>query len=439
MSFDTRDRVSDRDQAEESQLRTPAPAQAPEVEIVVPVLNEERALGPSIRHLAAYLRDQFPFRAVITIADNGSTDSTWTIATGLAAELPGVRAVQLTERGRGRALRECWLASQADVVAYMDVDLSSGLEGLLPLVAPLLSGHSDLTIGTRLARGARVTRGRQREITSRCYNLLLQAVLGAGFSDAQCGFKAIRADKARLLLPLVRDNAWFFDTELLILAERAGLRVHEVPVDWVDDPDSRVDVLGTAKDDLRGIARLSWGSWRGTPAIPAELTAGHPKPAAQRLPGQAARFMGIGAVSLLAYILIYLLLRTTITAQAANAVSLLLTAVANTAANRRITFGIRGHLHAARHQLQGALAFAAGLMLTAIALAALHAAAPRPSRITELAVLIAASLAASLVRFVLYRSWVFRPRQVPPRPRLPAGPTHEDAVPVLSANADNSR
>jgi putative flippase GtrA len=319
----------------------------------------------------------------------------------------------------------------------MDVDLSSGLEGLLPLVAPLLSGHSDLTIGSRLARGARVIRGPQRELISRCYNLLLQAVLEAGFSDAQCGFKAIRADKARLLIPLVHDNAWFFDTELLILAERAGLRIHEVPVDWVDDPDSRVHVVRTAKEDLQGVARLWLDHLHGRPPIPSELATDHAKRTARGLPGQVARFMGIGVVSLLAYIVIYLLLSTTMSAQAANAVSLFVTAVANTAANRRITFGIRGYGHAVLHQIQGVIAFGAGLMLTATALAAVHATVPQPSRIIELAALITANLAASVVRFVLYRSWVFRPRQVPP-PRLPACPAPGASVPAISVNADNT-
>ena len=135
----------------------------------------------------------------------------------------------------------------------MDVDLSTDLNALLPLVAPLLSGHSDVAIGTRLARGSRVVRGPKREIISRCYNLLLRTTLGAEFSDAQCGFKAIRADQARQLLPLVEDKGWFFDTELLVLAERAGLRIHEVPVDWIDDADSRVNIVDTALGDLRGI------------------------------------------------------------------------------------------------------------------------------------------------------------------------------------------
>ncbi len=140
-----------------------------------------------------------------------------------------MRAVHLDEKGRGRALRATWLASPARVVAYMDVDLSTDLDALLPLVAPLLSGHSDVAIGTRLAPGSRVVRGAKREIISRSYNLILKTLLGNGFSDAQCGFKALRADVARALVPLVDDEGWFFDTELLVLAEHNGLRIHEVP------------------------------------------------------------------------------------------------------------------------------------------------------------------------------------------------------------------
>jgi glycosyltransferase involved in cell wall biosynthesis len=235
---------------------------APAIDIVVPVRDEERVLSFSVHRLATYLRDGFPYTSRITIAENGSSDGTWEIARSLAAELERVRAIRLGPPGRGGALKAAWSASDAEVLAYMDVDLSTELNALPPLVAPLLSGHSDLAIGTRLARGARVTRGLKREVISRGYNLLLRAALGAGFSDAQCGFKAIRADRAAQLLPQVEDTGWFFDTELLMLAQRRGLRIHEVPVDWTDDPDSRVNILATALADLRGIARVrsEWGS-----------------------------------------------------------------------------------------------------------------------------------------------------------------------------------
>jgi glycosyltransferase involved in cell wall biosynthesis len=226
------------------------------VEVVIPVYNEEASLSPSVRRLHAYLDAHFPLTWRVSIADNASTDRTWAVANRLASELDGVRVVHLDAKGRGRALRKAWLASTASVVAYMDVDLSTDLDALLPLVAPLVSGHSDVAIGTRLAHGSRVVRGPKRELISRVYNLLLKATLHNGFSDAQCGFKAVRADVARMLLPLVEDDGWFFDTELLILAEHNGMRIHEVPVDWIDDADSRVDVRATAMEDLRGIWRV---------------------------------------------------------------------------------------------------------------------------------------------------------------------------------------
>jgi glycosyltransferase involved in cell wall biosynthesis len=242
----------------------------PQVEIVVPVRNEECELVPNVTRLAAYLRNGFPATARIIIADNGSTDGTWELARGLANSDPDlVRAVHLDQPGRGRALHDVWSGSDADVVAYMDVDLSTDLRALLPLIAPLLSGHSDVAIGTRLAHGARVARGWKREIISRCYNLLLRLTLGVRFSDAQCGFKAVRSDVARALLPVVADRSWFFDTELLVLAERAGLRIHEVPVDWADSADSRVRILATALGDLRGIWRVGWGLLLGRLRVPA--------------------------------------------------------------------------------------------------------------------------------------------------------------------------
>jgi glycosyltransferase involved in cell wall biosynthesis len=234
----------------------------PVVDVVVPVYNEERDLGPSIRKLHAFLRTSFPFSSVITIADNASKDGTLVLAQGLAAELPGVRVLHLDQKGRGRALRAAWSKSEAQVVSYMDVDLSTDLKALLPLVAPIVSGHSDLATGSRLAHGSRTKRGPKREFISRSYMLILRLLLGAGFTDAQCGFKAVRASVARELVNIAEDNTWFFDTELLILAQRRGLRLHEVPVDWTDDPDSRVAIVRTAVDDLKGVWRMRVGRGR---------------------------------------------------------------------------------------------------------------------------------------------------------------------------------
>ncbi len=411
------DQISRGDQASLDANR--GSARTADVEIVIPVRDEERDLAPSVRRLHGHLRAVLPVSCQITIADNGSTDGTWAQALALARELSGVRAVRIESPGRGGALRSIWSASDAGIVAYMDVDLSTDLNALLPLLAPLLSGHSDVAIGTRLARGARVIRGPRRELLSRGYNALLHLTLGTGFTDAQCGFKAIRADAARRLLPLTADRGWFFDTELLVLAERAGLRIHEVPVDWIDDPDSRVQLLATIAADLRGIVRLGAGLARGRITVPSLGSAGPPgqgdRPAVRggRTAGllwQLAGFVAVGAASTVAFILLYLLLRGPLGSQPANAVSLLMTAIANTAANRRFTFGIRGRVHAARHQVRGLIAFGVGLAVTSGALACLHAADARPGRTAEVAVLVAANLTATVVRFALFRGWVFGER-----------------------------
>ena len=388
--------------------RTDEPGR-PVLDVVIPVHNEERDLETCVRRLHVHLSATFPYPFHITIADNASTDSTLAVAHALGRELPEVTAVHLYEKGRGRALRTVWSASAAPVLAYMDVDLSTDLAALLPLVAPLISGHSDVAIGTRLSRGARVVRGAKRELISRCYNLLLRGTLAARFSDAQCGFKAIRADVARRLLPLVEDTGWFFDTELLVLAQRAGLRIHEVPVDWVDDPDSTVDILATAVADLKGVARLGRGLATGRlPIGQVRQEFGRPS-----LAGHLVRFAGIGVASTLAYLLLFLVLRTFTGAQATNLAALLLTAIANTAANRRLTFGVTGRRHAARHQAQGLVVFGLGLALTSGSLGVLHTLSSTPPRLAELAILVAANLAATALRFVLLRAWVFHPRREP--------------------------
>lgn len=232
------------------------------MDVVVPVYNEERDLGPSVRKLREFLDTQFPLPSMITIADNASVDGTLAIAEQLAKELKDIRVLHLDAKGRGRALRAAWLSSPAAVVVYMDVDLSTDLGALHPLVAPLVAGESDVAIGSRLARGAQTRRGFKREFISRGYMLVLRLALGVRFTDAQCGFKAVRTEVARQIVPKIEDQTWFFDTELLVLAQRAGFRVHEVPVKWTDDPDSRVDIIRTAIDDLRGVARLRFGLFR---------------------------------------------------------------------------------------------------------------------------------------------------------------------------------
>ncbi|MBL0888583.1 bifunctional glycosyltransferase family 2/GtrA family protein [Myceligenerans indicum] len=414
---------------------------APVLDIVIPVHNEEHALASSVRAVHAHLTTRFPYSARITVADNASTDATLAVAHGLAAELDGVEVLHLDAKGRGRALHTAWLRSDAQVLAYMDVDLSTDLAALLPLVAPLVTGHSHLAIGTRLARGSRTVRGPKREIISRCYNLLLRGTLAARFTDAQCGFKAIRSDAAHELLPLVADTQWFFDTELLVLAERAGLRIHEVPVDWVDDPDSRVDIVTTALEDVRGIARIGKDLLTGRLPLAqvrahlpgaargpwADVGRSRPEPESRRslLLHHLVRFALVGAASTLAYMLLYLLLNPVLGAQLSNLAALVLTAIANTAANRRLTFGIRGPHRLATQHGQGLIVFGMAWTLTSGSLALLHALAPGAGPGTELLVLVVANLAATLLRFVLLRRWVFGPRReaLPdPTPADVAGP-----------------
>lgn len=355
-----------------------------DLEIVVPVYNEERVLAASVKRLHEYLSSSIPFSWRIRIADNGSTDATPEIARSLTATMENVGLLRLDQKGRGRALRAAWSGSHARVVAYMDVDLSTDLRALLPLISPLFSGHSEVAIGTRLAADARVTRGAKREYISRSYNHLLQTLLRAKFSDAQCGFKAVRADVLPGLLDAVGDNGWFFDTELLICAQRRGMRIHEVAVDWVDDPDSRVDVFATARGDLRGIARL-FGEAR------------------------LARFAGIGVLSTIAYALLFIALAGRLGSPAANAVALTLTAIANTAANRRFTFGIRGSDRMFRDHLGGMVVYLIALALTDAALEVLHRLDPHPTRVLEAAVLVLASLCATAARYVGMSTWVFGP------------------------------
>lgn len=352
------------------------------VEIVLPVHNEERAVEDSVRRLLDFLRAGFPYSFRIVIADNASDDRTAEISRRLAAEIPELDYVRLEEKGRGRALRRTWSESDADVVCYMDIDLSTELEALGPLVEPLVTGESDLAIGTRLSPESKVIRGAKRELISRVYNGLLHLALRARVSDAQCGFKAARAEVVKELLPAVEDQAWFFDTELLVLAERRGLRIVEVPVVWVDDPDSSVAILRTAIEDLRGVGRLY---------------------------GELMSFATIGVLSTFFYVLLFVGLRGPLSGQAANAIALALTAVGNTAANRRFTFGRRGRERLFLHHGQALLAFFLCLGLTSGGLALLDAAAPDAPLSAELAVLIVANALVTLLRYLLLRLWVFGP------------------------------
>jgi glycosyltransferase involved in cell wall biosynthesis len=226
------------------------------VDAVIPVYNEAHVLEKSVGTLHAFLEANLPYDWRIVVADNASTDTTLEVAKSIADENRRVNVLHLDQKGRGRALKAAWLGSDADVLSYMDVDLSTDIRAYPALVRAIAEQGYDVSTGSRLARGSRTTRGLKREVISRTYNVIIKAGFRTRFSDAQCGFKAISRNAAQRLLPRIENNEWFFDTELLILAERRGYRIKDIPVRWVDDPDSRVDVPKTVMEDLRGLWRL---------------------------------------------------------------------------------------------------------------------------------------------------------------------------------------
>jgi putative flippase GtrA len=381
-------------------LETPLnPRRMPaDVEIVVPVYNEAAQLAERILALRTFLDESFPFRALVTIVDNASTDDTFAVAAALADSAPGVAAMHLPRKGRGYALRAAWSTSTAPVVAYMDVDLSTSLPALLPLVAPLLSGHSDVAIGSRLAKGAHVVRGPKRELISRAYNLLLRVTLRGRFSDAQCGFKALRRDAAEKLLPLVEDNEWFFDTELLVTAQRLGLRIGEVPVDWVDDPDSSVNLVSTATDDLRGI-------WRMARRRPKRAPTGRTRQVAA---DQLMRFAGVGVISTVGYLFLFLAWRPLLGAFGANTLALAITTVFNAAVHRELARGTNGSPRRGRFLAVSGALYLVSLAFTTLGLLVAQWIAPG-ALLAELIAVTVANIVAAFFRFAVLRAWIFRP------------------------------
>jgi len=231
------------------------------LDVVIPVYNEEIDLEPSITRLRAFLEENCPYQWRIVIADNASTDRTPEIAQELAGRWAEVAYLRLPQKGRGRALRRAWQESTADAACYMDVDLSTDLKHLMPLVEPLMAGSKYVATGSRLMPGSEVIdRPPLREFTSRVYNMLIWLMFpGRSFADAQCGFKAVSRRAIQELVPQIKDNEWFFDTELLLRAKAAGYKIHQVPVRWVDDPASTVNVVDTAWKDIKGLVRVRFG------------------------------------------------------------------------------------------------------------------------------------------------------------------------------------
>jgi len=233
------------------------------VDVVIPVLNEAHVLEKSVTTVIAYLRSHLPYRWQIVIVDNGSTDGTQDVAQRLCHRQPEVRFLHLHQRGRGRALRHAWLQGKADIVCYMDVDLSTDLQHLPGLIDAIALEGYDVATGSRLMRQSQTKRSVKREAISRIYNMFVKAVLSTKFSDAQCGFKALSRKAVEAIIPQVEDQSWFFDTELLVLAEKQGYRIKDIPVIWNEDDDTRVKILQTGWEDIKGVFRLRQQLWSG--------------------------------------------------------------------------------------------------------------------------------------------------------------------------------
>jgi len=231
------------------------------VDVVLPVFNEEHVLERSVRALHIFLSDNLNHEWRIVIADNGSRDRTFEIAERLEKELTAVEARHIPEAGRGRALTRSWLDTEAEVLSYMDIDLSTDLDAFPRLVNAISSRQFDVAAGTRLGPGTETTRSLKREVLSRAFVLLINVLFGTSLRDTQCGFKAVSRDAAQKLLPLIQDTGWFWDTELLLLAAKSGCNVTFVPVRWLEDPDSRVRVVSTVWRDLKGLARMRRFDW----------------------------------------------------------------------------------------------------------------------------------------------------------------------------------
>ena len=241
------------------------------VDIIIPVYNEEEVLPRKIATLTEFFENNLPNNPwQVTIADNASTDSTQAVSEMLARQHPDVNYLRIPQNGRGRALRTAWLDSHADIVSYMDADLSTDLSHFPQLIAALESG-SNIAVGSRLSKESQVVRGFKREFISRGYNLLINSMFFIGLPDAQCGFKALTRATAEAIVPSIKNNNWFFDTELLVIAAKRGFKISSVPVKWVDDPTSTVNVVSTAKEDVKGLFRLRFG---GVPQVdrPAPLS-----------------------------------------------------------------------------------------------------------------------------------------------------------------------
>ena len=374
------------------------------VDVVVPVHNDADALNACVARLRDHLLATLPVPWRITIVDSASTDGTWQTAQELADRFAGVTAMRLEAEGRGRAVRAAWAASQASVLAYVDVQLSTDLNAFLPLVAPLLTGHSDVAVGSRFSRGARVTHGPGRGLNSRGYSRVLTLALGTRVRDTQCGFKAVRAEVAHVLLPAVQDDTWFFDTEFLVLAERLGLRIAELPVDWTGSPGVPAGGPPTRRHDVRGMWRLAKTLWLRR--VNVELGESAPRRGPVGNGNAVFRFLRLVLCFAALYLAGFLALQPALGAYWANGLTLTMVTLVCACANRRYAHGRRASVASRYWGFKAIAAYVGSLAGTTAVLKILFLSSIKPSLTVQatVATLIAALVVSLRLSFIFERA-----------------------------------
>lgn len=229
------------------------------IDFCLPVYNEEKIMKGSVVRLLEFCQSQnWNFNWQIALLINGSRDQSLEIARQLAERHPDrIVCFDYPEAGRGRALKKYYLASQADILTYMDIDLAVSLDNIQPLIDPIICGQADMVIGSRLLPESRIKRSFIRELSSQSYNYLSRIILGHKFSDMQCGFKAVKTESFKKLSPFITDTQWFFDTEMIAFGHLFDYRIKEIPVDWSENRwDERKSKVKMFRDSFKFFINL---------------------------------------------------------------------------------------------------------------------------------------------------------------------------------------
>ncbi len=234
----------------------------PELSVVIPAFNEEARLPRSLTRIRDYLLRAHPASEIIVV-DDGSTDHTADAVRSLQKETPGLQLlVNEQNRGKGYSVRKGILAARGEVTLFTDADLSAPIEEAEKLLAALRS--ADVAIGSRALdrRLIQVHESRSRELAGILFNLMVRLATGLPFKDTQCGFKAFRTDRARMVFEQQTIEGFGFDPEILFLAKHHGLRTVEVPVVWAHDPRTKVHMTRDSLQMFAALWQVCWNALR---------------------------------------------------------------------------------------------------------------------------------------------------------------------------------